>query len=187
MFLAWLFFCITDYFERVMIISNKMRSNGEDMSYKKIVEKIRVPELNLSKEAKSSCLSLPVEGFVCCRRATWRNTRPTCVQVTSIRDVGHGSRSQVAGWAAIWASGSQIAGHRLQTRLRSRVGSWCDLDRGVVGGSVCSYSGSWLQARVVGCCMCESSCLGWLLGHSEWLVSGLRVESNLGSQVEEID
>ena len=31
---------ITYYFARVMIISNKMRSNGEDMTYKKIVEKI---------------------------------------------------------------------------------------------------------------------------------------------------
>ena len=31
---------ITDYFARVMIISNQMRSNGEDMPDKKIVEKI---------------------------------------------------------------------------------------------------------------------------------------------------
>ena len=31
---------ITYYFARVMIVSNKMRSNGEDMSDKKIVEKI---------------------------------------------------------------------------------------------------------------------------------------------------
>ena len=31
---------ITDYFARVMIISNKMRNNGEDMPDKKIVEKI---------------------------------------------------------------------------------------------------------------------------------------------------
>ena len=31
---------ITDYFARVMIISNKMRSNEEDMPDKKIVEKI---------------------------------------------------------------------------------------------------------------------------------------------------
>ena len=31
---------ITDYFVRVMIISNRMRSNGEDMTDKKIVEKI---------------------------------------------------------------------------------------------------------------------------------------------------
>ena len=31
---------ITDYFARVMTISNKMRSNGEDMLDKKIVEKI---------------------------------------------------------------------------------------------------------------------------------------------------
>ena len=31
---------ITDYFVRVMIISNKMRSNGENMPNKKIVEKI---------------------------------------------------------------------------------------------------------------------------------------------------
>lgn len=59
MFLTWLFLCIIHYFERVMIISNKMRSNGEDMSDNKIVEKIRVPELNLSKEAESNCLSLP--------------------------------------------------------------------------------------------------------------------------------
>ena len=34
---------ITDYFARVMIISNKMRSNGEDMPDKKIVEKICIP------------------------------------------------------------------------------------------------------------------------------------------------
>ena len=31
---------IKNYFGRVMIISNKMRSNGEDMPDKKIVEKI---------------------------------------------------------------------------------------------------------------------------------------------------
>ena len=34
---------ITDYFARVMKISNKMRSNGEDMSDKKIVEKLCIP------------------------------------------------------------------------------------------------------------------------------------------------
>ena len=34
---------ITDYFARVMIISNKVRSNGEDMPDKKIVEKICIP------------------------------------------------------------------------------------------------------------------------------------------------
>ena len=32
--------CITDYFARVMIISNKMKNIGEDISDKKIVEKI---------------------------------------------------------------------------------------------------------------------------------------------------
>ncbi|KAH0778079.1 hypothetical protein KY290_009490 [Solanum tuberosum] len=31
---------ITEYFARVMMVSNKMRSNGEDMSYRKIVEKL---------------------------------------------------------------------------------------------------------------------------------------------------
>ena len=34
---------ITDYFARVRIISNKMRSNGEDMPDKKIEEKFCVP------------------------------------------------------------------------------------------------------------------------------------------------
>lgn len=31
---------ITDYFARVMVVSNKLRSNGEDMRDSKIVEKI---------------------------------------------------------------------------------------------------------------------------------------------------
>ena len=34
---------ITDYFARVMVISNKMRSNEEDMPDNKIVEKTFVP------------------------------------------------------------------------------------------------------------------------------------------------